>query len=262
MPHKKTFPIARTFTPSSLGQQGSVPSYAGSERAAGQRTRPAYSVQISQRRAAGMRCAAGQPTERRAGTPSREAPGLAHRRMTRYARHGWPASRPPGTCIGRLSDAVDESRLVDGPFCGGDMSPPQRGAGVMTGVIAVRRARMRRGTPAEGRARGRAWLRMERFPDVGGDPRAGSIESHWPEALRCLRCEAGAAAGVTPAAAPLPIVCPDDRGPQVTWNARPARLGRRAVPCPAIPSAGNELISELMRHLRRLQRIQRRHHCR
>ena len=77
-----------------------------------------------------------------------------------------------------------------------------------------------------------------------------------------MRYEAGAAAGVTPAAAPLPIVCPDDRGPQVTWNARPARLGRRAVPCPAIPSAGNELISELMRHLRRLQRIQRRHHCR
>ncbi len=37
-----------------------MPSYAGSERAAGHRTRPAYSVQISQRRAAGMRCAAGQ----------------------------------------------------------------------------------------------------------------------------------------------------------------------------------------------------------
>jgi Integrase core domain len=39
MPHKQTFPLARTYTPSSLGQRGSVPSYAGSERAAGQRTR-------------------------------------------------------------------------------------------------------------------------------------------------------------------------------------------------------------------------------
>ena len=43
-----------------------MPSYAGSERAADQRTRAADSAQISQRRAPGMRCAAGQLTEHRA----------------------------------------------------------------------------------------------------------------------------------------------------------------------------------------------------
>ena len=62
-------PPAAGFTPSSLGQRASVHSYAGSERAAGRRTRgPAKvrGVQISQRRAARMRCAAGQLTELRA----------------------------------------------------------------------------------------------------------------------------------------------------------------------------------------------------
>jgi hypothetical protein len=62
----KTFPTARTFTPSSLGQRGSVPSYARSERAGRTSERARRTAQISQRRAAGMRCAAGQLTERRA----------------------------------------------------------------------------------------------------------------------------------------------------------------------------------------------------
>ena len=86
---------------------------------------------------------------------------------------------------------------------------------------------------------------MERFPDAGGDPRAGSIESRWPGAsLRCGAVRARQPAPRQPAA-PLPIVCPDDRGPRVTWNAQPARLERRAVPRPAISSADKELISEL-----------------
>ena len=55
----------------------------------------------------------------------------------------------------RLPEAV-ESCLVDGCFCGGDMSPPQLRGRVIIDVIAVRRARFRRGAPAEGRARGRA----------------------------------------------------------------------------------------------------------
>ncbi len=59
----------------------------------------------------------------------------------------------------RLSEAVDESCLVDGHFCGEDMTPPQLRGGGITGVIAVRRARIRRGAPAEGRARGRAGRR-------------------------------------------------------------------------------------------------------
>ena len=36
----------------------------------------------------------------------------------------------------RLSEAVRESCLVDGHFCGEDMSPPQLREGDMTGVIA------------------------------------------------------------------------------------------------------------------------------
>jgi hypothetical protein len=42
--------------------------------------------------------------------------------------------------IRRLSKAVAESCLVDGHFCGEDMSPPQLREGSMTGVIAVRHA--------------------------------------------------------------------------------------------------------------------------
>ena len=52
----KTFPVARAFTPE--GQCSQLRR---------ERTRAACSAQISPRRAAGMRCAAGQLTERRAG---------------------------------------------------------------------------------------------------------------------------------------------------------------------------------------------------
>jgi len=58
------------------GKGAVFPGYAGSERAAGQRTRAAYSGQISQRHAAGMRCAAGQLTELRAHCAADEERGL------------------------------------------------------------------------------------------------------------------------------------------------------------------------------------------
>jgi hypothetical protein len=72
-----------------LTQGGSVPGYAGSERAAA-------SAQISQRRAAGMRCAAGQLTELRltalltvtAGRP-------AHASAPEWARPHLPTDAGP-----------------------------------------------------------------------------------------------------------------------------------------------------------------------
>lgn len=60
-----TFPVNWAFAHIQPKAGGSVPGYAGSERAAASE-RAAHSVQISQRRAAGMRCAAGQLTELRA----------------------------------------------------------------------------------------------------------------------------------------------------------------------------------------------------
>ena len=63
------------------GHGATFPSYAGSERAAGQRTCAAYSMQIGQRRAAGMRCAAGQLTELRADCAADDHGGQARARQ-------------------------------------------------------------------------------------------------------------------------------------------------------------------------------------
>src|SRR5260370_40622711 len=80
-----TFPVNRAFTHIQPKAGGGVPGYAGSERGAASE-RAAYSVQISQRRAAGMRCAAGQLTELRADCA---ADG-----------HGGPGPPPPRALIG------------------------------------------------------------------------------------------------------------------------------------------------------------------
>jgi hypothetical protein len=66
----------------------------------------------------------------------------------------------------------------------------------MTGVIAVRRARIRRGMPAEGRARGRAGCRWSGSRPQAVIPARGGIE---PLARRFVACtvRAGAAAGAT-----------------------------------------------------------------
>ena len=110
----------------------------------------------------------------------------------------------------RLSEAVDESRLVDGHFCGEDMSPPQLRGGVMTGVSAVRRARfgvvrpLKAGPAGELAADGAV-------PAAGGDPGAGRYRAAG-QALQCLR---GGGRGsrhhdaCRPATEPLPIVADD-----------------------------------------------------
>ena len=132
----------------------------------------------------------------------------------------------------RLSEAAGESYLVDGHFCGEDMSPPQlRGRG-MIGVIAVRRARMRRGAPAEGRARGRA-----------GRGWSGSR----PQAVIPDAARGGGQPGPTaPPGQPqsLPIAGPDDRsrGRHLERSGRPARAGSRSLPGNA--RCRRELISE------------------
>jgi len=69
------------------------------------------------------------------------------------------------------------------------------------------------------------------------------------QALRCWR-EARRARQPAPRRLPasrraLPIAGPDDRRPRATWNAQPARLERRAVPCPGNAKRRQELISEL-----------------
>src|SRR6266516_3874486 len=89
----KTFPIARTYTPSSLGQRDSVTSYAGSERAADQRT---------PRRTA-RRSASGAPRGCDAPLASRLSAGLTalltRRTSGQRGRRRWWTFRPgPGRC--------------------------------------------------------------------------------------------------------------------------------------------------------------------
>ena len=147
----------------------------------------------------------------------------------------------------RLSEAVDESCLVDEHFCGEDMSPPQLRGGGMTGVIAVRRARIRRGAPAEGRACGRPGRRMKRFPAARRRSRRGTVSSRRPGASVPARWRERQSA---PRRLQASHRAPAHRGARtirtttVTWNAQLARLERRAIRCPAAPGADGELISE------------------
>ena len=115
----------RTFPPPGRSpQRGSVPSYAPSERAADQRTLAADSAQISQRRAARMRCTAGQLTERRTDC----AADWAHIRSTR------PASmvdlRPgPGRCAEPAGPRFPSVQAKTGPITGSTFRGANRGDG-------------------------------------------------------------------------------------------------------------------------------------
>ena len=72
---------------------------------------------------------------------------------------------------------------------------------------------------------------MERFPDVGGDPRAGSIESHWPEALRCLRLrgERGSRRHASRSAAAHRVSGRSGAASHLERSARPARAESRPL---------------------------------
>jgi hypothetical protein len=93
-----------------------------------------------------------------------------------------PDGHRPRRTDRRLSEAVWGSCLVDGHFCGEDVSPPQLREGGMTGIIAVRRACIRRDASAESRACEAPWPRTQRFPAAGGDTRRGTVSSCWPGA--------------------------------------------------------------------------------
>ena len=142
-------------------------------RAADQRTRAADSAQISQRRAAGMRCAAGQLTERRADC----AADSAHIWSTRSA--SMVDLRPgPGRCAEPAGPRFPSVHAKTGPSRGRRCAdrtvattgrrvrhsrPPRRAQGRVCGAGDAKRDRSRggRGRPelvrdAPARSRGRS----------------------------------------------------------------------------------------------------------
>jgi hypothetical protein len=116
-------------------------------RVADQRARAADSAQISQRRAAGMRCAAGQLTGRRADCPAdpRTSGGRGRRR--------WWAFQPgPGRCAEPAGPRFPSVHAKTGPITGSTCA----GRTVATTGRPVRRSRPRRRAPrASGRSRRR-----------------------------------------------------------------------------------------------------------
>jgi hypothetical protein len=143
----------------------------------------------------------------------------------------------------RLSEAVRESCLVDGRFCGEDMSPPQLREGGMTSIIAAGRACIRRDAPAEGRARGRPGRGRSGSRPQAVTPGAGRYRAAGQALLVPARWHATAPPGRPHS--PCPSWGPDDPGPDghLKRSARPARA--RAIRCPAAPGADGELINEL-----------------
>ena len=139
-------------------------------RAADQRTRAADSAQISQRRAAGMRCAAGQLTERRADC----AADSAHIWSTRSA--SMVDLRPgPARCAEPAGPRFPSVHAKTGPItgstlCGSDRGhhrPSRFGIAVRPGAPqgpACGTGDAKRDRSRDGRGRGRGW-------SLAGSPR-------------------------------------------------------------------------------------------
>lgn len=95
--------------------------------------------------------------------------------------------------------------------------------------------------PARGAARCRPGLRAtrprtKRFPAVGGGTRRGTAPSRWPRASVPARQRQRTPRRLPSGRSPCPSWRPDDPGATTgTWNARLARLERRAIRCPAAP---------------------------
>ena len=106
------------------------------------------------------------------------------------------------------------------------MSPPQLRGKVIISVITIRRARLRRGAPAEGRARGRAGRGA--VPGRRRVTRRGRVSSRWPTAS--VQAAAAAAATAPPGQRRAPA--PGGSG-QSEPRPSPGTLSRLAPPGPS-----------------------------